>query len=99
MITACGPRFVEQLAILREHARIGVRCGDRIDIDVRDADQIVVAVLIDLAQMLASDQPRADHADSDTAHFTSCTGTTTQRRWLYTSRHTAPSSTSPLITC
>jgi hypothetical protein len=32
--------------------------------------------------MLAPDQARADHADSDTAHLASCAGTSTQRRWL-----------------
>ena len=65
------PRFVEQLAVIREDARLGVLGGDRVDIDIRDTDQIIVAVLGELAQMLASDQPRADHADGDIVHVTS----------------------------
>ena len=66
------PRLVQQLAIVREDARLRVLGGDAFDIHIRDADQIIVGPLGELAQMLPSDQSGADHTDGDVLHVTSC---------------------------
>ena len=53
---------------------------DLIDIHVRDTDQIIVAPLAEFSKMLASDQPRADHADVDVLHVVHPVGDFS-RRW------------------
>ena len=63
-----GPRFVEQLTVIREDPRLGVFGGNPIDIHVGDTDQIIVVTPGEFGEMLASDQPRADHADGDVLH-------------------------------
>jgi hypothetical protein len=62
------PRLVEQAAVIRKDARLRMFGCDLIDIQVRDADQVVVGPLGEFAKVLASDQPGADHADGNVLH-------------------------------
>ena len=62
------PCLIEQLTVIRKHTRLRMLGLDRIDIDVRDPDQIIVAPLGEFSKVLPSDQPRADHADGDVLH-------------------------------